>query len=80
MFASQPPEGDGRKDTVWVGTSKGLIRVYNPDTNAKIDTLAGHGGGVYCLSQARPWGCMHRGCREGACSTLRSDLNRVLLH
>ena len=43
----------GRPDrTVWVGTSKGVIRVYDPNTNTKIASLAAHTGGVYCMLQA----------------------------
>ena len=37
--------------TSQVGTSKGLIRVFDSETRSRIGTLTGHTGGVYCLVQ-----------------------------
>ena len=34
--------------TVWVGTSKGLIRVFEPETHKRIQTLAGNPPSVWC--------------------------------
>ena len=50
-------------EVVWVGTSKGLIRVYNPESQQKLATLAGHTGECCSLLEV---GCSTNnliGCR-----------------